>query len=936
MASAGEIKARLVLDSAQFKAGMTQARSEMDATSKAALNTKKSLTGIQTGAAIVATGVVAALGGATMAAANFEKQLSAIQAVSGNTGPEMEALSSLIMNLAESSVFSATQVGLAAEELIKAGVSMEDIMGGALKGSLDLAAAGTIGLADAAEIASTALNAFKDDQLSVSAASDILAGAANVSATDISGLRMGLQQVSAVASGVGLSFQDTTVALAAFAQNGLKGSDAGTSLKTMLQNLQPRTKEQIELFEKLGLMTKDGTNAFYDMNGSIKGMDEIAGVLKTALTGMTDQQRAFALETIFGSDAVRAGNILYKEGAEGLRNMASAMSEISAADVAKTKLDNLIGAFEEFKGALETAGIKIGNEFLPVFKEIVKNGTDVIRMFSSLDPSVVATGIKMAGAGAGVALLLSTIGKLSIALSTLSMGPFGLAIVGVSLLAAGLVGLSDRMHKYAEVNTKAVDAMAEQHASNTEMITQYETLQQKLLLSNDEFERLVDLNARIKNETDPTKIKDLQTQFDYLQQKSGLTNDELNTMLGLNQNLTDKIPEATKKITDQGNRIADTANKMRGYNAEFAKDILRGYEKELNTAMANQEERLKRIKGLQSEHKAGLDAESELRDLINGKTEKQLSNHAKKLQSQIDNNELIGEERAKAEELIMMIETRGKDALRSKLATLMGHNDELQKSIEKEQKQIDKVDEIKQKMIDVQLQQVGLNGKKGDSIRLIDTEIAKLIEQKRKLDEGTSAKDRTNAEYREAVATIDKEIGKLNAARDAVGRITGAQGGVNNKVAEGIALAQRLNDVLSKSIDKTINITEIKRLIVQSEKAAEKIGVDTSRHQGGPLPKFHSGGSPALMGPPSHHEMDVRVLRKEIILTEAQQASLFRMLDAPRSNGNAEPKDVSQDITNIYEITVEGNIDSDLYNEIIYRQTTESEAKMRVKGVKRN
>jgi TP901 family phage tail tape measure protein len=886
MANVGEIKAKLSLNSSEFKAGMAQARSEMNATSKAAQNTKKSLTGIQTGAAIVATGVVAALGGATMAAANFEKQLSAIEAVSGASQSEMDTLSKLIMDLGESSVYSASQVGVAAEEMIKAGISLEDIIGGGLAGALDLASAGSLALGDAAEIASTALNAFKADGLEVSDAANLLAGAANASATSVGELKFGLSMVSAVASGAGMSFKDTTTALAVFAQNGLKGSDAGTSLKTMLMNLSPSTKAASEQMKELGIITKDGSNQFYDAQGNLKSLSDITDVLRDSLDELNPKERGEALREMFGADAIRAGTILFKEGADGIEAMAAAMDKVKAADVAKVKLDNLIGSFEEFKGALETAGIKIGNEFLPVFKEIVQEGTEVIRMFSSLDPSVVATGLKMAGAGAGVALLLSTIGKLSIALRTLSMGPFGLAIIGVSLLTAGLVGLSDRMHKYADVNTEAVDAMAKQHASNTEMIDQFEKLQGKLLLSNDEFERLVDLNARIKSETDPTKLKDLQTQFDHLQKKSGLTNDELEDMLGLNKNLTEKIPEATKKITDQGNRIADTAGKMREYNKEFAKDILRGYEKELNTAMANQEERLKRIKGLQSDHKAGLDEESELRDLINGKTEKQLSNHAKKLQSQIDNNELIGEERAKAEELIMMIETRGKDALRSKLSTLMGHNDELQKSIEKEQKQISKVDEIKKKMIDVVLQEVKLNGKKGDGIRLIDTEIAKLIEQKRKIAEGTTAKEKTTAEYRNAVATIDKEIAKLHGARDAVAEITGAQRGVNSKVAEGIALAQRLNDVLSKRIDKTVNITEIKRLITQSERAARSLGVDTSRHQGGPLPKFHSGGSPALMGPPSHHEMDVRVLRKELILTEAQQASLFHMLDAPSTSGS--------------------------------------------------
>jgi TP901 family phage tail tape measure protein len=853
---------------------------------------------IQIASLAVGVAVGAGIGASVKVAATFEKQMSNVKAVSGATAQEMDKLSDMAMKLGESTSFSANEVAMGMEELIKSGLSVEQILNGGLAGALDLAAAGELDLAAAAEIASTALNAFRDDGLSVSKAADILAGAANASATSVSELKFGLSAVSAVASSAGLSFEDTTTALALFAQNGIKGSDAGTSLKTMLANLSPSTKEATELMKKLGLITKDGSNQFYDAKGNLKSLAEITDVLRNSLDELDPQERGDALEQLFGSDAVRAGSVLFKEGAEGVEKMAAAMGKISAADVAKVKLDNLISSFEEFKGTLETVGIKIGNEFLPAFKEIVNSGTDVLRVFSDLDPAVVVTGIKMAGAGAGTALLLSTFGKLNLAIKAMqiSMGPAGWLILGLSTLAAVLVGASDQMNKYAEVNTKAVDAMAEQYTSNTEMINQYERLQQKLLLSNDEFERLVDLNARIKNETDPTKVKDLQIQFDHLQQKSGLTNDELGTMLGLNDNLTEKIPQATDKITEQGNRIAGTTDKMRKYNEEFAKDILRGYEKELNTAMANQEERLKRIKGLQGEHKAGLAEEDELRNLINSKTDEQLNSYAKKLQNQIDNNMLIGEERAKAEELILMINEKGRPALQSKLAILMEQNDELEKSIENEQKQIDKVDEIKKKMIDVVLEEVKLNGKKGDGIRLIDTEIARLIEQKRKLDAGTSAKEKTTAEYRNAVAAIDREIAKLHVARDAVAEITGAQRGVNSKVAEGIALAQRLNEALSKSINKTVNITEIKRLITQSERAARSIGVDTSRHQGGTfkLPEFHEGGSPALMqslmNAPNHHEVDVRLLRKEMVLTEAQQGELFRRLDnrqiyqAPMSN----------------------------------------------------
>ena len=141
---------------------------------------------------------------------------------------------------------------------------------------MDLAAAGGVSVADAAEIASTALNAFKNDSLSVAQASDILAGAANASATSVGELKLGLSAVSAVASAVGMSFKDTNTALAIFAQNGLKGSDAGTSLKTMFLNLQPTTKAQIGLFAELGLTTTKTTTIFEEnTNATGKNAEKI-------------------------------------------------------------------------------------------------------------------------------------------------------------------------------------------------------------------------------------------------------------------------------------------------------------------------------------------------------------------------------------------------------------------------------------------------------------------------------------------------------------------------------------------------------------------------------------------------------------------------------------------------------------------------------------
>lgn len=319
------------------------------------------------GAAAVAPGVM--IGQATKKAMDFEAQLSSIKALTGATREEMAQLSALAIKMGADTKYSALEAAQGIEELLKAGMSLQQIKGGGLEAALSLATAGDLALPDAAEIMSTAMNAFRRDGLAASRAADILAGTANASATSVQELRYALQAVSAVAANVGMSFEDTATALGLFANNGLKGSDAGTSLKTMLMNLIPQTKKQIELFRELGLITKDGSNIFFDAQGRLKSLAEIADILRHTLAGMTEEQRLSVLQEIFGSDAIRAANIIFKEGAEGVRKFKAEMNKVTALDVAKEKMNNAAGAVEQFRGALETMQIAALMPTMPLIKE---------------------------------------------------------------------------------------------------------------------------------------------------------------------------------------------------------------------------------------------------------------------------------------------------------------------------------------------------------------------------------------------------------------------------------------------------------------------------------------------------------------------------------------------------------------------------------------
>jgi phage-related minor tail protein len=465
------------------------------------------------GVTAVGAGIAAGLGVAVSKAADFEQGMAnAFSVMAPEEVSEFsDELKKLAITMGADTKYSATEAAQGIEELIKAGVSIQDVLSGGLDGALSLATAGELELADAAEIASTALNAFKADAISVNDAADILAGAANASATSVGELKFSLSAVSSVASGVGLSFEDTTTALALFAQNGLKGSDAGTSLKTMLMRLTPTTDAAAAEFDKLGLYsfnaqkamdylvsngvtpvssaTKDVVDAmmtysaeldgvkvgsakankafnemafssgamsseFYDANGNLKSMAEIADILQNSLKDMTAEQRQVSLNTLFGSDAIRGANILFKEGANGINSMAEAMGKISAADVAAQKLNTFKGAMEELGGSVETAQISLGTALLPALDMLAKLVQGLVDGFNSLSPSVQSF---IAIAGAITAVLALIIGPLTLLVGFLPQiaagftmlgpaisvvtGPIGIVIAAVAALAAGLTYL---------------------------------------------------------------------------------------------------------------------------------------------------------------------------------------------------------------------------------------------------------------------------------------------------------------------------------------------------------------------------------------------------------------------------------------------------------------------------------------------------------------
>lgn len=368
--------------------------------------------------------IVAAGGAATSVAASFDDAMSQVQGALGGASADMDGLRNLALQLGADTVFSATESAQAMVELAKGGLTEAQIKGGALAASMDLAAAGQLNLADAAATTVQMMGSFGLGAGDATRIANALAGAANASSADVSDLTQAMSQCSAQASLAGWSLEDTAAALALFADHGVKGSDAGTSLKTMLQRLAAPTDQAAEAIAAYGLNIRDS-------NGKMKDISGIADELTGKLGGLSDAERDAALQTIFGSDASRAAAILMQSGSEGLAKYIAATNDATAAEtMANAQKGELSWALENMGGAIESASIAFGTALAPAITAVAGVIGNVAEAFASL-PAGVQTGIAVVLAlVAALGPLLMVIGSVVAALPAISEG---FAVLGGAL-----------------------------------------------------------------------------------------------------------------------------------------------------------------------------------------------------------------------------------------------------------------------------------------------------------------------------------------------------------------------------------------------------------------------------------------------------------------------------------------------------------------------
>lgn len=506
-------------------------------TEKASKKVQSSFNAMSIASIAASAAIVTAFRSMITTTAEYSAAMSGVQSATRGTAEELAQLESAAESAGDGMATSTTDALGAVEALAKAGVGTADIMGGALTGALTLAAAGSMEVSDAAEIAAATMTQFGLAGSDVTHIADLLAAGAGKAQGEVSDLSQALKQAGLVASQTGLSVDDTVGSLAAFASAGLLGSDAGTSFRTMLLRLTPQSKEAAVEMKKLGL------NAF-DAKGEFIGITAFAGQLKDQLKNLTTEQRNSALATIFGSDSIRAANVLYTQGAEGIASWIDKVNDSGfAAETARIKLDNLAGDMKKFDAATTDAAVAVGKGLNPGLRLLTQFGTAVLDFFAKLPTPVLAfiTTIGTLGGGllvvtaAGSALIPVLVGIGTAAAAAL--GPVGLIVAGIGALAVGAVAagnaINDNLNQEAFNKFKDI---AESAGASGEALAKFGEQARK---AEDQLQNIVDNGTKLTAEG-----------FKAIAKYAGLTNDQLAQLVTRSSKSTAQMRELAQSFID--------------------------------------------------------------------------------------------------------------------------------------------------------------------------------------------------------------------------------------------------------------------------------------------------------------------------------------------------------------------------------------------------
>lgn len=449
----GTAIAYLELDTSKFSKGFTSAYNDLKVFGSSTATAEQKMRGLssafKTTGSVLTKNVTVPLVGvgavATKTTMEFESGMSKVQAISGATGKEVEQLKKKAIEMGAKTKFSASEAAEAFSYMAMAGWKTGDMLDG-IEGVMNLAAASGEDLASTSDIVTDALTAFGLSAKDSAHFADVLAKASSNSNTNVGLMGETFKYLAPVAGALGYSVEDCAVAIGLMANSGIKASQAGTSLRSLLTNLAKPTEQVADAMEEYNI-------SLTDSQGNMKPMSELVNDLRDRFSGLTESEKTNLAATLAGKTGMSGLLAIVNASDEDFQKLTESINNADGAaeDMANTMLDNASGAVTILKSTLESAAIVIGTRLTPYIRKLAESITRLVEKFNNLSDeqqdSIVRFGLIVAAIGP-VLLILSKI--ISVVVTVVNVfRTFGTVIMSVKtsieLIRAGYVGLATAM-----------------------------------------------------------------------------------------------------------------------------------------------------------------------------------------------------------------------------------------------------------------------------------------------------------------------------------------------------------------------------------------------------------------------------------------------------------------------------------------------------------
>ena len=371
MAADGTVKINTELDSSKAQGALA----------KFSTTAKSALKGVAVAASAAGVAITAMAGYAIKVGSSFEEGMSKVSAISGAAGGDLEELTDKAKEMGAKTKFSATEAASAFEYMAMAGWKTEDMLSG-IEGIMNLAAASGEDLAATSDIVTDALTAFGMSASDSGRFADVLAAASSNANTNVGMMGETFKYVAPVAGALGFSVEDTAVAIGLMANSGIKASQAGTSLRSIMSRLAKPTSDVQIAMDALGI-------SLTDSNGNMKSLNEVMGDLRNGFAGLGEAEKASMAATLGGQEAMSGLLAIVNASDADFTALQNAINNADGAAeaMAETMQNNLKGSFTILGSALEGFGIQVYERMQEPLKKAVDEGTENVnrlaRAFSS-------------------------------------------------------------------------------------------------------------------------------------------------------------------------------------------------------------------------------------------------------------------------------------------------------------------------------------------------------------------------------------------------------------------------------------------------------------------------------------------------------------------------------------------------------------------------